>query len=150
MRWEFVFGHLAALHLDHAHKVPTYSREFVNRAIACLTGAAPLDVLSGPKTRAFYGLLSGRDCDAVVIDGHAFNIARGACSPIRGGAPAAAAVTKARYRKAAAAYREVADLVGEPPHAVQAATWIFWREALDISESREYPDTTNPEDQQYG
>jgi len=133
-RWENVPAHLAALIKNPAHKVPTYSREFVNRALRCLAGEDPDAVLSGPKTRAFYSLLADPHCGAVVIDGHALNIARGEPVPIRGGdVPAAARVNAARYRRAAEAYREVSELVGETAASVQAATWLFWRAALDIA-----------------
>jgi hypothetical protein len=134
MRWEFVPAHVRALIGNRLHKVPTYSREFVRRALACLDGAEPTQVITGPKTRAFYRLLaSAGGTDDVVIDGHALNIARGVPCPVRGNVPAAARVTVARYRQAAAAYREVAELVGEAPHSVQAACWVYWRAALDIA-----------------
>ena len=131
LRYETTFAYLAALIRDPAAKVPTYSREFCRRAVAILKGAAPLDVLGGPKVRAFYSLLACRDFDAVVIDGHALNIARGQYLVFRARedyrAPAAARVTARRYANCAAAYRDVAELVGEAPHAVQATTWIHWR-----------------------
>lgn len=132
MRWEFVVPHLAALRINPLHKVPTYSKEFVRRASMCLRGADPLSVLSGPKVTAFYALLARPDVSGpVVIDGHALNIANGLLGNIRGDAvPAAGRVTAARYRRAAAAYREVAELVGETAHAVQAATWIHWRNLI--------------------
>lgn len=131
LRWETTFAYLAALIRDPAAKVPTYSREFCRRAVAILQGAAPRDVLSGPKVSTFYSLLAGRDMSAVVIDGHALNIARGERVTFRDRegyrAPAASRVTARRYRLSAAAYRDVAELVGEAPHAVQATTWIHWR-----------------------
>jgi hypothetical protein len=133
MRWELVPSHLAALAKNPRHSVPTYSRAFVEKALAILRGADPLETLGGPKTRAFYLLLSRRDMDAVVIDGHAWNIARGVAAPIRGNVPAAGRVTAKRYRIAAAAYRAAAEVLGCAPHAVQATTWIFWRRMLDIA-----------------
>ena len=132
MRWELVFSHLAALRIDPAARVPTYSREFVRRAVACLNGADPRAELGGPKVTAFYGLLSGTDLDAVVIDGHAGNIARGASDVFRDRlgyrAPAAVKVTPRRYRVAVAAYREAAEVLGEPAHSVQACAWIHWKQ----------------------
>lgn len=131
MNWEYVFSHLAALIADPDARVPTYSREFVWRAVQCLNGVAPLMVLGGPKVRAFYGLLSRTNPDAVVIDGHAWNIARGECMTFRSRPgyrpPEAGRVTARRYRIAAAAYREAAEVLGERPHAVQAAAWIHWK-----------------------
>lgn len=131
LRWETTFSYLAALMKDHHASVPTYSREFVRRAVFCLMGGEPMAVLSGPKVTAFYKLLARQDADAVVIDGHALNIARGRYDVFRHRAdyrpPASVRVTARRYRCAAAAYREVADVVGAPAHAVQAATWLHWR-----------------------
>jgi hypothetical protein len=131
MRWELVYAHLLALLVNPESSVPTYSREFVRRAVACLTGADPREVLGGPKVTAFYGLLSGTDLDAVVIDGHAWNIARGECMTFRNrpgySPPARMEVTPRRWRIAVAAYREAAEVLGEPAHSVQAATWIHWK-----------------------
>ena len=131
MRWEFVFAHLSALRASPKARVPTYSRVFVERALRCFAGEDPDVVLSGPKVRAFYALLSGADFDAVVIDGHAWNIARGEFEVFRrrpGYVPSSASrVTARRYRIAVAAYREVAEVLGLAPHAVQATTWIHWR-----------------------
>jgi len=133
MRWDLVPSHLAALMKNPEHKVPTYSREFVRRAVRCLQGESPDAVLGGPKVRAFYALLaSGGASDDVVIDGHAINIAMLSVHNIRD-LPAAARVNDCRYRLAAAAYREVAEIVGAAPHAVQAVTWIYWRRALDAA-----------------
>jgi hypothetical protein len=138
MRWELVFSHLAALLKDSTHRVPTYSREFVRRAVECLNGASPLAVLRGDKTRAFYRLLaydSGYPVDAdprpVVVDGHAVNIARGAFAVFRKRPgytpPAACRVWPARYRLVADAYRMAAEVAEVPPHEMQAATWIYWK-----------------------
>ena len=132
LRYETTFSYLLALLVNPRASVPTYSKEFVRRAAAILKGAEPLTVLSGPKVTTFYSLLAGRDMSAVVIDGHALNIARGEYAVFRDRedytAPAACRVTSRRYRLAAAAYREVAELVGAAPHAVQACTWIHWRD----------------------
>jgi hypothetical protein len=131
MRWENVFSHLAALIANPNARVPTYSKEFVRRAVRILNGESPATVLSGPKVTAFYGLLSGADLDAVVVDGHAFNIARGQWEVFRkrpGYSPTAGSrINTARYRRTAQAYREVAEITGDAAHAIQATTWIHWR-----------------------
>jgi len=131
LRWEHALSYVNALQHNPRATVPTYSKLFVRRAVAILKGALPLEVLGGLKVRAFYGLLSGRDLDAVVIDGHAWNIARGQWAVFRNTPGTeripAARVTAKRYALAAQAYREVAELVGEPAHSVQAATWVHWR-----------------------
>lgn len=131
LRWESTFAHLAALRRDERAPVPTYCREFVLRALRCFAGEDPRAVLAGPKVTAFYELLAGRNMAAVVIDGHAWNIARGECVTFRDSedyrAPAAAKLTARRHRVATAAYREAAEVLGEAPHAVQACTWIHWK-----------------------
>lgn len=134
MRWELAYAYVASLCENPRCRVPTYSREFVRRAVAILDGARPLDVLSGPKVTAFYSLLaSAGQSDAVVIDGHAWNIANGACYRFRKRAyddvapSAATRVTPRRYRLAVAAYCEAGEVLGEPAHSVQATTWIHWR-----------------------
>lgn len=134
MRWERVAYHVRRLHQFGAANlpspIPTYSSAFVDRAERCLRGEDPETVLGGPKVRAFYALLATRgQCDAVVIDGHAFNIARGERTGLRGDVPAAARVTAARYRLAELAYRIAAKALDIPAHAVQAVTWTHWRNA---------------------
>ena len=134
MRWDLVFSHLAALLKDPESKVPTYSREFVRRAVACLNGADPADVLGGPKVTAFYRLLaSGATSDDVVIDGHAMDICRFTRTGIRAKGAERYGITAARYRVAVDAYREAAEVLGEAPHAVQAGCWIYWRDLYRVS-----------------
>ena len=131
LRWEHTFAYLEALVRNPKAKVPTYCLENVRRAVRCLRGEDPATVLSGPKVTAFYALLAGVSSDVVVIDGHAWNIARGEYCVFRSregySTPVTARVTPFRYRITAAAFREVAELVGAAPHQVQAATWIHWR-----------------------
>jgi hypothetical protein len=131
MRWDWVLASVRSLLSNPEAKVATYCREFVARAVRCLRGEDPDVVLSGPKVRAFYGLLSGTALDGVVIDGHAWNIARGVCATFRDRpgytAPLAGVVTARRYRIAVAAYQEAAEVLGEVPHAVQATAWVHWK-----------------------
>jgi len=138
MRWELVFAALAALRTDPTHRVSTYSREFVRRAIACLSPvcADPFAVISGPKVTAFARLLACPfGSDAVVIDGHAWNIAQGTAYRWRATQdyrpPAAAQVTARRYRVAAEAYRQAAAELDLYPHQVQAVTWVHWKNLLE-------------------
>lgn len=107
---------------------PGYGR---NRAKAAriLDGAPPLDVLGGPKVRAFYrSIVSAGATDAVCIDRHAWAIA--------GGGPALK-LTDKRYREAARAYVDAAaalraafpELAPSLTAArVQALTWVWWRD----------------------
>lgn len=108
--------------------IPTYSQANVAKARACLKGLAPLDVLGGPKVRAFYDCLTAHATTrAVCIDGHAARIARNMPGPIRGEAAADARVTPYQYTMIADAYRLAADAHGIAPHAMQAITWLAWK-----------------------
>lgn len=131
LRWEHVFSYVHALRRDSRAIVPTYCREFARRAVRCLRGEPPENVLSGDKVTAFYQLLAGKNMDAVVVDGHAFNIARGIYTVFRKtlsySPPSAARVTPRRYRLAAQAYQQAAESLYLYAHAVQATTWIHWR-----------------------
>lgn len=132
MRWELVPGYVHALATARdpsALTVPTYSTEFVRRALRCLQGEDPDKVLGGPKVRAFYALLLTRGQSGdVVIDGHAFNIARALRTGLRD-ADDAPRVNPSRFALVAAAYKRAAEIVGEPAHVVQAVTWCEWRAA---------------------
>ena len=136
LRWEFTFAHLAALLKDPEAKVPTYSRANVLKALRCLRGDDPRDVLGGPKVIAFYNLLvTGAASGDVVIDGHAMDICRMSRKGVRN--TERFEIRAARYRVAADAYREAADVLGESAHAVQATCWIHWREAWGVVPGRE-------------
>jgi hypothetical protein len=99
-----------------------------------LAGEAPLDVLGGPKVRAFYrGIIAGGRTEAVCVDRHAWAAA---------GGPADATLTGPRYGEAVRAYldasaalrlafRELAPILS--PANVQALVWVWWR---DNSEAR--------------
>lgn len=134
MRWDAVFAHLSYLVKNPNARVPTYSKEFVRRAVRCLKGEDPAAVLSGPKVTAFYALLARLDLTAVVIDGHAWNICIGKPLVFRQRPgftpPKTSRVTARRYRLAAAAYRQVAADLGIPAHAVQATVWLHWRTVI--------------------
>lgn len=130
LRWEYTFAHVEALLQNPSAKVPTYCRENVRRAVRCLRGEDPASVLRGPKVRAFYGLLSGTELDAVVIDGHAWNICTHRVGAIRNNVPPSGRVTERRYRIAAQAFRDAGEILGEAPHGVQAATWLHWRNLM--------------------
>jgi hypothetical protein len=77
-------------------------------------GAHPLDVLNGPKTRAFYGAIMGTGHTATV-DAWAV---QGATERAYG------AVAPARYDDVAAAYATAAERCGENVHAMQAIVWV--------------------------
>lgn len=85
------------------------------RAWAIANGARPLDVLGGPKTRAFYRNLTG-DLTAVTVDVWAVRAALDDVS-------ATVNPTATTYGRYEAAYRHAAELLGREPAVVQAVTW---------------------------
>jgi len=141
MRWEWVPGYLHALRRDPAARVPTYSREFARRAVACLRADAdPWPVIRGPKVSAFGRLLAGEfHAGHVVIDGHAWNICRQERHNLRS-VPPGARVTPRRYRIAAEAYRLAANELDLLPHQVQATTWVHWRDAWGVAPAAQRED----------
>lgn len=89
-----------------------------------LAGERPLDVLGGPKTRAFFTLIANPyDRETVCVDRHAFDIAAG-----QTGHAQRVKLTPKRYEEVANAYRKVARGTTLTPAQVQAITWVWWRE----------------------
>ena len=95
----------------------TRSIESVNRI---RNGEAPLDVLGGLKTRAFYAnILDPENDEAVTVDTHAIKIA----------GINRDSVGKGLYNEIANGYRDAANLAGILPHQMQAITWVAYRRA---------------------
>ncbi len=94
------------------------------KAVRVLQGGAPREVLTGPKTRAFYENIIG-NTDYVTVDVWAFY----AATSIK--LRANQAVPEWAYPLVAAAYYEAAGLLGMTPAAVQAVAWIVVRGAAD-------------------
>lgn len=91
----------------------------VRAAARILAGARPLDVLGGPKTRAFYINVGAPDvAGPVTVDVHAFAAAAGG---------AASASWLRHYAAVANEYTRVAVECGEVPHEFQAIIWVIWR-----------------------
>lgn len=86
----------------------------LSNARAILAGADPLDVLGGPKTRAFFG--------AIVGEGHTATIDAWATQGATAGEYGA--VAPARYDDVAGAYAIAAEVTGENVHALQAIVWV--------------------------
>ena len=134
MKWDLVLEYVdliaqAGTKRRLGFNVPTYSKLFVDRARRCLRGEDPLSVLGGPKVTAFYKLLVDPcDAETVCVDSHAFNIALGVKTPIRGDQQAR--LTRHTYELVARAYRMAALVVGVLPHQMQAVTWVQHR-AID-------------------
>lgn len=94
----------------------------LDQARAIYHGEAPLTVMRGPKTRAFYDaiLTAGEGDGPAVIDVHAWAMLtgkRGAGKP----------PTNKQYREAATMMARGAKIVGESVHDFQAITWLTWR-----------------------
>lgn len=107
---------------SHAYGIP------IERARAILAGAAPLDVLSGPKVRAFYRNISEPHRPGpVTIDRHAFSALVGRPLSDREGKllerPGA-------WPWAAGCYRSAGRRAGMLAHELQAAVWVSWREMM--------------------
>lgn len=95
----------------------------VNSANRILMGDAPLQVLSGLKTRAFYHNIRFPETSKMVtVDTHAIKIA-GVDKD---------SVTPKQYGIIANAYRDAAKHIGLLPSDVQAVTWTTYRREQDL------------------
>jgi hypothetical protein len=99
------------------------------KARALYAGAAPLDVITAPKTRNFYLAIVSQGVDGVVIDRHAIDVA----TNTRHTEATRPTLTPKQYEAYAACYRRAAIIlsaeIGLPltPSMVQALTWESWR-----------------------
>lgn len=113
--------------------VAAYSAN-IDKARRIALGENPASVLSGPKVRAFYALiLTAGAVDDVCIDSIAILIALGVNpGPDVANEDAAPFFNRpVTLRAIRAAYRRVAARHGLRPHAVQAITWLAWRNERD-------------------
>lgn len=86
-------------------------------------GCDPLDMLSGPKVRAFYAAIMDIPGPAV-IDSWALRAATGLAW--------ADAPSPTAYDPVARAYASAARILGQPVHAVQATVWLAVRGEVRI------------------
>jgi hypothetical protein len=96
-------------------------------------GEAPLDVLGGPKVRAFFANITG-DLSAVTVDTWAARVALGDYTPhpTKAGQYAVTPSLSGRlYHLIARAYREAAAILNLPARDVQAAVWVHVRGAAE-------------------
>lgn len=96
------------------------------KALRILYGAAPMDVLSGPKVCAFYVNILQPDClHTVTVDRHACDVATGD----KGDDASRQRILerKGGYLAVVNAYRRAAALVNITPSQAQAITWVCWR-----------------------
>lgn len=109
----------------------------VTKANRILQGESPDEVLgwnnpkakSGHKVRNFFRNIVNPTGDECTIDRHAFNIAVGHVSE-KGSIGQLSRV--GQYDLFADTYRLVAAHVGIPVAALQAITWVVWREAIGL------------------
>ena len=101
---------------------PVHTMAMRAQAWRIANGEPALDVLNGPKVRAFYSNITG-DTDAVTVDVWAVKVATG----LTGDAGVRAIGTPKRYAAVADAYRRAARILGCTPREVQAATWVAAR-----------------------
>lgn len=103
------------------HRVPRCLGRSAHAAAVIRDGARPLDVLGGPKTRAFYRNLTG-DLSAVTVDVHAAKAA---------GVDPDTLGRRGVYDDVAQCYRIAADHRGLAPAIFQAIVWCAWRGRAD-------------------
>jgi hypothetical protein len=124
--WDTVSGRTP--NMDDADKFLANPRRRVHfnnqmrKARAIRRGANPLDVLTGPKERAFYlNLTRPGATDAVTVDRWMIRAAG-----------IVGSLTAKRYRDTAQLIRDCAEAVGLTPDAFQAAIWAqIRRESAD-------------------
>jgi hypothetical protein len=97
----------------------------IRRATAIYNGAEPLNVLQGPKTRAFYQLIANPDDpDTVCVDRHAVDIAVGERLSVQDREARYPLAKRGWYQRFADCYRQAAQQLGVTPSVVQATTWV--------------------------
>ncbi len=112
--------------------VGAYGKGNCRKAEAIGKGAAPLDVLKGPKVRAFYANLVDPRGGEVCIDRHAKAAALGMVLGEAGWGPAKEmgitnVVRPSEYEWIATHYRHAAAKVGVLPSQFQAVCWVTWK-----------------------
>jgi hypothetical protein len=89
-------------------------------------GTDPLDILGGPKVRAFYSaILSGGATEQVVVDRHAYDLASNTRGAHLSLTPRRSFVTAENYRGAATRLRKRGIEI--TACQLQAVTWLTWR-----------------------
>jgi hypothetical protein len=108
--------------------VSTYAAQRDKALVILDGGAEPLDVLQGPKERAFFLCILCEYTNAVCIDRHAVRVALGWDA-----SPQDAAVWLKRahvYELVSSAYKHVANLLALRPYQLQAITWLWYRDNI--------------------
>ena len=108
-------------------KTSTYNANKI-KALAILSGAAPLEALGGLKVRSFYGCIMG-DPGAVCVDGHAYAIWQGSYVPTT----KTPKISAKLYASISADYVNAASTINAIVGAsytgaqIQAITWTVWQ-----------------------
>lgn len=126
----------------HAHDqliplVGVYGRRNVDKALRILHHEWPLNVLGGPKVRAFfYNILFPQGDMLVTIDRHMKAIAYNTPATRSGYASSndLSAVKKSEYEYLAWHYRTIAARYGLIPSQFQAINWLVWKR---VNENRD-------------
>ena len=79
-------------------------------------------ILKGPKLVEFFNGIMG-DCSDVTIDGHAYSVWLGERVTLAN----VPSIGKKLRQTIKSDYIEAAQIIGLPPHIVQAITWVTWR-----------------------
>jgi hypothetical protein len=102
--------------------VGTYGGKNLRKAERIAAGADPLDVLGGPKVRAFYRcIVNPESREDVCIDRHSKCAAYGVKTAEN------SLVKLSEYDHIADHYRRCARQVGVLPNQFQAVVWVTWR-----------------------
>lgn len=110
--------------------VGVYGSDGRKKAERILAGESPLDVLGGPKVRAFYAdILNPLDTEAVTVDRHAKGLAYGYASKRKGFASddKLSSVKSWENEYLAWHYRVIARRYDLIPSQLQAITWVAWK-----------------------
>lgn len=98
----------------------------IRKARRILNGEDPSEALGGNKVRSFFdNLLTPATSVEVTIDRHAHDIAAGR---VTDDAERKVLERKGGYERIASCYRRAAARLGMAPCALQAITWVTWRE----------------------
>lgn len=117
-------------------------RMCVEAADRILAGADPLEVLAGPKVRAFYACIADPGCPEVVVDRHAFDVAVGR---VTNDTTRNALARVGVYERFAHHYTLAADRLDLLPSQVQSVTWLAWRRLKGRGVTNEAVSSTFPQ-----
>jgi len=108
--------------------ISLHTRPQMRKCADILEGVHPLEVLAGPKERAFYSNIMG-DYSLATVDRWAFKTAVGVAlpdvNPVTG--KSLGGIGRGAYKRIHAAFEEAASILGIPVAILQAIVWIVER-----------------------